>query len=194
VQKAFGITVASMIVLVGSRNPVKVEAARAAFSQYFTETELEVIGIEVSSGVSDQPLGDETFRGAENRALALKKRNDARNLNAHFFVGLEGGIMQVAQRWFAFGVVCIMDAMGRKAYGTPPFFELPRSVVDELLQGHAKELGEVMDTLIGEKKTKEKQGSVGYFTRGVMDRKAYYVAGVTVALIPFLNAELYLER
>jgi non-canonical (house-cleaning) NTP pyrophosphatase len=43
----------------------------------------------------------------------------------------------------------------------------------------------------GEKNTKQNQGAVGFFTRGVMSRKGYYVAGLTVALIPFLNADLY---
>ena len=181
-----------MKVLVGSRNPIKVAAVREAFAPYFPEP--EVIGLAVSTGVSVQPRDDETFRGAENRAAALKALNATQQLNADFFVGLEGGITHVVQRWFAFGVVCIMDTRGRKAYGTPPFFELPRSVIDELLQGRANELGEVMDALIGERNTKEKQGSVGYFTRGVMTRKAYYVAGVTAALIPFLNEALYLAR
>lgn len=181
-----------MKVLVGSRNPVKVAAVREAFAPYFLEP--EVIGFAVSSGVSAQPRGAETFRGAEQRAAAVKALNELQQLNAHFFVGLEGGITQVFQRWFAFGVVCIRDTRGRKAYGTPPFFELPRSVVEELLQGRATELGEVMDRLIGDTNTKEKLGSVGYFTRGVMTRKAYYVAGVTAALIPFLHEALYLDQ
>ena len=50
-----------------------------------------------------------------------------------------------------------------------------------------------LDTLIGERNTKERQGAVGHFTNGVMDRKAYYVAGLVVALIPFLNPDLYFE-
>jgi len=38
-----------------------------------------------------------------------------------------------------------------------------------------------------EQNTKQKQGAVGYFTKDVMDRKRYYVAGLTVALIPFFE-------
>jgi non-canonical (house-cleaning) NTP pyrophosphatase len=86
-------------------------------------------------------------------------------------------------------VICIVDDAGRVGYGTSPFFELPFDITEQLLAG--TELGEVMDHLIGEENTKEKQGAVGYFTKGVMDRRRYYVAGLTVALIPFLNAELY---
>ena len=164
-----------MKVLVGSRNPVKVEATKEAFSLYFDA--VEIVSIDVSSHVPDQPIEDETFEGAESRAVTLKLRNATENLKAQVFVGIEGGIKNVFQHWFAFGVVCVMDTAGRKGYGTTPFFELPESVSNELLKGKGTELGDVMDTLIGETNTKQKQGAVGYFTRGVINRKDYYVAG-----------------
>jgi inosine/xanthosine triphosphatase len=180
-----------MKVLVGSRNPVKLEATKDAFSKYFNA--VEVVGIGVNSKVSNQPIEDETFAGAENRAFELKKTNKERNFNAEFFVGIEGGIKRLFDRWFTFGVICIMDDKGRIGYGTSPFFELPSYITEELLKGKGIELSDVMDNLIGEKNTKEKQGAVGYFTKGVMDRKRYYVDGLTVALIPFLNKDLYFE-
>ncbi len=89
-----------------------------------------------------------------------------------------------------------MDDKGKIDYGTSPFFELPPRITKELLEGKGMiELGDVMDNLIGEKNTKQKLGAVGYFTKGVMDRKRYryYVDGLTVALIPFLNAGLCFE-
>lgn len=109
-------------------------------------------------------------------------------------MGIEGGIKNLTNLWFAFGVMCILDNTGRKSYGTTPFFELPQSISDRLLQEKGVELGDVMDTLIGDKNTKQKQGAVGYFTKGVMNRKEYYVAGLTVALIPFLNKTIYFKN
>ena len=178
-----------MKVLVGSRNPVKLEATEEAFSKYFDA--VEVVGISVNSEVSNQPIEDETFAGAKNRAFELKRINEERNFEAEFFVGIEGGIKKLYDSWFVFGVMCIMDDKGRIGYGTSPFFELPSHITEKLLKGI--ELGDVMDNLIGEKNTKEREGAVGYFTKGVMDRKRYYVAGLTVALIPFLNEGLYFE-
>ncbi|MBN1455106.1 MAG: inosine/xanthosine triphosphatase [Methanomicrobia archaeon] len=178
-----------MNVLVGSRNPVKVKATKEAFAQFFDA--VEVLALEVSSNVSAQPIEDETFEGAEHRAERLKALNTKQNLDAQFFVGIEGGIKKLRQRWFAFGVICILDAHGRSGYGTTPFFELPNSISSELMKEENVELGDVMDRVTGEKNTKQKQGAVGFFTRGVMSRKEYYVAGLTVALIPFLNADLY---
>jgi inosine/xanthosine triphosphatase len=181
-----------MKVLVGSRNPVKLEATKEAFSKYFDA--VEVVGIEVNSKVPNQPIDDETFAGAKNRAFELKRINKERNFKAEFLVGIEGGIKRLFDRRFTFGVMCIMDDKGKIGYGTSPFFELPSHISEELLKGKGTiELGDVMDSLIGEKNTKEKQGAVGHFTKGVMDRKRYYVDGLTVALIPFLNADLYFE-
>ena len=47
-----------MKILVGSQNPVKIEATKEAFLKYFEK--VEVMGIEVDSKVSSQPIGEET--------------------------------------------------------------------------------------------------------------------------------------
>ena len=59
--------------LLGSRNPVKLEVAERVFSKYFAE--VEIIGMEVDSKVSHQPINEEAFEGARNRALELGKIN-----------------------------------------------------------------------------------------------------------------------
>lgn len=179
-----------MKVLVGSENPVKIEAVKTAFTKYFDD--IEVIGINVSSKVSNQPINDEIFNGAENRALELKKINGERNLGARFFVGIEGGIKESFSRWFVFGGMCIMDDTGKIGFGTSPHFELPESIYKQLLNG--AELGDVTDKLTGEHNTKQKGGAIGFLTKDVMDRKNFYVPGLVVALIPFLNEKLYFEK
>lgn len=132
-----------MMVLVGSKNPVKIESVREAFSKYFDNP--EVLGMEADSKVSKQPVNSETYEGARNRALVqLSKENGMR---ADFFVGIEGGISEICSRWFAYGVMCIIDKNGRIGYGTSPHFELPASVTKELLAG--AELGELTDRITG---------------------------------------------
>lgn len=46
-----------MIVLMGTRNPGKIEGARQAFERYFDDVEVE--GIAVASDVGDQPVNEE---------------------------------------------------------------------------------------------------------------------------------------
>jgi inosine/xanthosine triphosphatase len=176
-----------MRALVGSVNPVKVAAVRDVFESHFPSVQVE--GIEVPSGVPAQPVGDDTFIGAENRAQALVSLNAQRGLGAEFCVGLEGGIAQHHARWFAFGAICIADAAGRLGFGASPLFELPPGVVDDLLGGN--ELGDVMDRLAGERNTKQRGGAVGTLTGGRITRRELYAQGVAMALIPFLNTALF---
>ncbi len=176
-----------MNILVGSKNPVKINAVREALSNYFQD--IEVTGIEVESGVSIQPVGDETFIGAKNRALNLKALDESNKINADLFVGIEGGISKEFDRWFAFGCMCIIDKSGNIGFGTSPHFQLPVLVVEKLLKG--TELGIVMDEIKNEENTKQKHGAIGYFTNGVMNRKELYIEGLKVAIIPFLHKDKY---
>jgi inosine/xanthosine triphosphatase len=178
-----------MRVLVGSANPVKIAAVRDVFEPHFPGVEVE--GIEALSGVPAQPVGDETFTGAENRAQALLSLNAEGALGAEFCVGLEGGIAQYHTRWFAFGAICVADTTGRLGFGVSPLFELPSGVVDDLLGGY--ELGHVMDRLAGEHNTKQRGGAVGILTGGRITRRELYAQGVAMALIPFLNKEMYFD-
>lgn len=176
-----------MEVLVGSENPVKIEAAREVFSKYFDQ--VKVTGIEVSSKVSAQPINEETFEGAKNRALELKKINEKVNLGADFFVGIEGGITKLYSKWFTLGVGCVIDNQGRIGYGVSPYFELPESIVEQLLSG--SELGQVMEKISGKDNIRQREGAIGFLSKGVMDRKNLYIHSLIVALVPFLNKDLY---
>ena len=178
-----------MKILVGSKNPVKIDSVEEAFSKYFTKVSVE--GIEVNSDVSIQPVNDETYTGAQNRALRLKEINDAQSLAADFFVGIEGGIVKQFNRWFAFGCMCIVDNENNIGFGNSPHFELPEFVVTKLLNGI--ELGDVMDKIMNEQNTKQKHGAIGFFTNGVMNRKELYVEGLKVAIIPFLHKEMFFK-
>lgn len=85
-------------VAVGSGNPCKIDSVRAAFESCFAGVaRVEVTPCpDASSGVSDQPVGDEeTKRGAENRALAALEiaSSSSSSGTIDFGVGLEGGVV-----------------------------------------------------------------------------------------------------
>ena len=85
-----------------------------------------------------------------------------------------------------------IDDKGRISFGTSPHFELPESIVKHLLNG--VELGNVMDKITGEYNTKQKRGAIGFFTKNIIDRKNLYVQSLVVALVPFINENLYFEK
>ncbi len=61
-------------IIVASTNPVKINAVLAGFRRMFPENSWTAQGLNVASGVADQPMGDEdTLTGARNRACAARE-------------------------------------------------------------------------------------------------------------------------
>ncbi|MDW7693148.1 inosine/xanthosine triphosphatase [Flammeovirgaceae bacterium SG7u.111] len=175
-----------MRIVIGSKNPVKINAAATGFSLVFDKLE-KAEGVNVPSGVSDQPMSsEETLLGARNRASNTKKMEP----EADFWVGIEGGIDVNAQgemEVFAWVVVLAKNGMEGKAK-TAVFFLPPK--VEELIN-EGMELGEADDLVFKRTDSKKKGGSVGILTKGIIDRERYYREAVVLALIPLMNEELY---
>ena len=175
----------TMKIAVASENPVKINAVKKAFSKFFTD--FEIISSKVKSGVSEQPLNWETVKGATNRVLRLKEIIPG----CDFYIGIEGGVMSYSDKGLAFGAIVISDSMSNTHIGFSPFFELPKSVSDRIFDG--EELGPVIDSISHETDTKKKSGAVGLFSDGITNRTEFYVSGVVMAILPFVN-KYYQEK
>ncbi|MDZ7604802.1 MAG: inosine/xanthosine triphosphatase [Cyclobacteriaceae bacterium] len=173
-------------VYIGSQNPVKIACTALAFQQVFDgKVAFTFIGESVPSGVNDQPHDDdETYQGAYNRALELKRIFP----DGSFFVGIEGGIEKTngAMNAFAWIVVLSDDMIGKSRTAT---FQLPLQI-DKMVEW-GLELGDATDILFNDQNTKIKGGTVGQLTSGIIDRTEYYRHAVVLALIPFVNTQLY---
>ncbi len=171
-------------IVVASTNPVKIAAALDGFRRMFPEASFEARGIAAPSGVSDQPMTDaETLQGALNRvAYACTAVPDA-----DYWIGLEGGIDERdgALECFAWIVATDGKLTGKSRTAT---FTLPEEVTRLVREG--MELGHADDVVFGRSNSKQQNGSVGLFTRDVIDRAAYYHQAVVLALIPFRNPDL----
>jgi inosine/xanthosine triphosphatase len=71
-------------------------------------------------------------------------------------------------------------------------FQLPPRIVDLINQG--VELGHADDMVFKRKNSKQGNGAVGILTHNIIDRVEYYRHAVILALIPFVNQELYKEN
>lgn len=173
------------LVIVGSKNPVKISCTEAAFHQAF-EGSFLVEGLNISSGVSEQPYGDEeTYEGAFNRA------NNAKLVfpEADYWVGIEGGVDLVEGEMHAFAWVVVIDKEGKVGKAKTSTFFLPKAIVELVESG--MELGEADDKVFQRINSKQENGAVGILTNGAVDRKEYYQQAVVLALIPFLQRDLY---
>ena len=176
-----------MKIVVGSKNPVKIEATRMAFERAFPDEEIEVVGKSVKSGVSDNPMTDEeTYTGAKNRAEALYKDF----LNEYdFFVGIEGGVDMLHEDMIAFAWIFIIYKDGRVNSTRSAFFKLPKKVAELVKQGY--ELGTADDMVFKDKNSKQKQGAVGILTKNILTRTSFYADTLIFTLIPFMWEDLY---
>ncbi len=173
------------LVLVGSKNPVKISCTEDAFTRAFNKSFL-VDGINAPSDVSEQPKGDkETLLGAKNRAHnSLKVFPEA-----NFWVGIEGGIDKDEYGMFAFAWIYILANNGKTSQSKTGTFYLPKAVADMVKDG--MELGKADDLVFEKENSKQQGGSVGILTHGVIDRSEYYRQAIILALIPFVNENLF---
>jgi inosine/xanthosine triphosphatase len=166
-------------IAIGSKNPVKIAAAQAILHQVFPEADF--ITVEVPSGVPEQPWGDEETRtGALNRARAAREQS-----RADYGLGLEGGVVETPSGLMTCAWCVMVDTQGRVGIGGGVHILLPAAVAAGLRRGG--ELGPLMDRLIGEDNTKQKQGAVGILTNGLSNRQTAYEQIVAMATGPFIT-------
>ena len=67
------------LIVVGSANPNKLLGVRKGTAKMFGKAGARVVGVDVQSGVSPQPFGEEALRGAKNRAHNARKHGDAQH-------------------------------------------------------------------------------------------------------------------
>jgi len=173
-------------VYIGSENPVKVECTKIGFETVFgKEPPFEFIGKSIHSNVSDQPMSnEETLTGAINRANNLQ----AEYPDGDYFVGIEGGIESIGEEMEAFAWI-VINGKGISGKAQTSTFQLPPRIVELINQG--VELGHADDMVFKRKNSKQGNGAVGILTHNIIDRIEYYRHAVILALIPFVNSELY---
>ena len=176
-----------MKIIVGSLNPVKLNATRNIMEKIYGE--IDISSKDVDSGVPDQPFGlYETIKGAVNRA---KKSYSS---DVDLSIGIESGLMQTPNtitgyidlQWCA-----IFD--GEKiTLGVSSGFEYPPEVVKEVLNG--VEVGDVMDRITGVANLGTKKGAVSHLSKDMLNRTENTEQCVLTAMIPRMNEEIYFIR
>ncbi|NCN03588.1 MAG: DUF84 family protein [Candidatus Pacebacteria bacterium] len=175
-----------MIIFVGSKNPVKINSVINAGSE--TWPELQVIGIDVPSGISEQPMSDEeTRQGATNRAKSvlikgLKTLSKEKIKNETILgVGLEGGAFKKTDNelWSTVWAT-VFDQEGNLYESNGARFKVPEIISKRILVG--EEMGPIMGSYFSDPNIKQKQGAIGAITKGFIDRTEEYTIIVKLAL------------
>ena len=135
-----------MKILMGTKNPGKIEGAKQAFEKYFDNVEIQ--GISVPSEVSNQPFNEEIIQGARNRVKNLKKYAIENNIEADFYISSEAGITNSLGVWIDINLAVVEDSEGLQSVGVSQGFPIPEKYIDEIRK---TELGKVMDKVFNGK-------------------------------------------
>ena len=171
-----------MKILMGTKNPGKIEGARQAFEKYFDDINIE--GISVDSNVSDQPVNEEIFQGAKN----LKAYAEKNNLEADFFIASEAGITDLLGDWIDINAVVIEDSKGFQSVGVSQGFPIPNKYIDEI---KSTELGKVMDKIFSGKELGKGKGGISFLTRDVVTRIELTKNAFVMALTSHINGDMW---
>lgn len=175
----------NMKVAIGSKNPVKIEAVKEAFEKVWPDRVFIFEGVDVLSGVSDQPMSDqESIKGATNRAKRAKEK-----INAEFGVGLEGGLQQIGKQWFDCGWIVVINNKNQIGTGSSVRIETPSKMMKHIHKG--MELGLVNDLIFNQQNTKHGTGHFGLMTNNAITRQAGYRDGIIMALARFIQPQLF---
>ena len=175
-----------MKILMGTKNPGKIEGARQAFEKYFDSVEIE--GISVESEVGNQPFNEEILQGAKNRIKNLKKYANNNNIKADFYIASEAGITNLLGEWIDINAVVIEDSKGFQSIGTSQGFPIPDKYIEEIKQ---TELGKVMDRLFRGKELGKGKGGISLLTKNEVSRIDLTRNAFIMALTSHINEDIW---
>lgn len=174
----------TLTVVVGSTNPVKVNAAKATLQRAFADADIEVHGLDAPSGVAAQPMTEaQTLQGARNRVSFCQQTQAA-----DIYVAFEGGVdeFEYGVATFAYVVVACADQI---SVGRTADLPLPRQFYQDLQAG--RELGDVLDERFNTSNVKQQGGAIGLLTNHFESRESAYQQALMLALAPILHAEWF---
>ena len=175
-----------MKIVVGSTNIPKTMAVEGSFNRAFPNDEIYVTGVSTESGVSSHPTSaQESIAGALNRLAQAKNHMPG----ADYYVGIEGGLLQVDHRMWEIGWVAIGNALGQIATGLSAGVELRGAILDAIING--EELDHVLEEKFDIHAAGNANGFYGLATNDLVTRQAAYEQGITFALAQFLHPEFY---
>ena len=175
-----------MKILMGTKNPGKIQGAKEAFEKYFDNVKIQ--GIAVESEVGDQPFNQEIVKGAKNRVKNLKKYAKENQLEPDFYISSEAGITNSLGEWIDINCAVIEDSKGFQSVGTSQGFPIPEKYIEEIKE---TELGKVMDKIFNGKELSKGKGGISYLTKDEVSRIDLTKNAFIMALTKHINGDIW---
>ena len=187
-----------LVIAVGSTRKPKLAAVREAdgakAGTLAPDIAIEILGVEVESGVNHTPLSrEESMRGARQRAVSLQKVAQQESKSWNYFVGLEGGLDSVVEngqrRVFLESWAYVSDGT-RGHFGRSGAVELPAELAEEVFD-QGTELSVAIDHFAGEVGIRDARGAWGVLSANQITRQEAFRVALIAAFAPFFNQAMY---
>lgn len=165
---------------VGSENMLKIDAVGNVLAKFFEEVVIRGVG--VTTSVPEQPRGDETRRGAMERARQALEDGD-------LGIGLEAGVFDTEDGLYDIQYCAIIDRRGRFTIGHGSGFRYPPEVAEKVKDGVP--VGAAFRELYGWEKDEKLIGAIGFLTKGALGRTELAEQAVMAAMVPRIRRDLY---
>ncbi|MCO5215296.1 MAG: inosine/xanthosine triphosphatase [Thermomicrobiales bacterium] len=172
-------------VAIGSCSQYKIDATRDAMRLVLPDEPLDVVSVDAASGVSAQPMSnEESIQGARNRArVALQATG------ADIAIGIENGLSEVDDVWFANTWIAAIDAHGGEGLASTIHRPVPPRLMTRIHSGW--ELSDAVREEIPAEVRERYVGLIGIITNGVLNRHDVLRDGIVVAMSSLLQSDLY---
>lgn len=121
-----------MKVAIATTSSEKIRGITEGFNRFYN-IEIDVTFQKVESGVSDQPFGYDTFKGALNRVNQIMKAQP----DCEYYVASEAGIEIFGNLFFNVQVVCIYDTKSQRyLYGKSHGWQIPSTDISIIKEGN----------------------------------------------------------
>lgn len=172
--------------IIGSNSPAKIKTAEKVITQItsLAGPDLSVTGFAADSGVGNTPRDQETFMGAQNRAIYCQ----AANPKADYWVGLESGLAKRYGHIFEEAWACVISKDGQTVYGYSSGLKVPDSVLARMADTQL-EHWQVMPTIRAEKGLEDEKDTWGNYTGNQLLREISLEEALRNALVQLFGPE-----
>lgn len=174
-------------IAVGSQNAVKVKAVAEEFSRLMP-LRTEVRGLDVPTGVPEQPRDAETLKGAQTRAIAARRAWP----ECDYAIGIEAGLVRFpgGEGYVEAQACVVVDRNGWETHGWGPAFHYPDWVTAKAVAGEM--VSDVLGPIANDPALGSTTGAIGYLSQGRLDRTALSRIAVLMAFVPRFRRDLYI--
>lgn len=173
-----------MKIAIWTMSPPKVEAIKEAIEKciYFKWENIEIIPLKVESNISDMPISlEENMNWARNRANNCKKE-----VEADFYIWMEGWTNMVEDKAYLFWVVYILDNSWKWHFGFSNMMEVPEFFREKIYDGWL-ELWPVLTEASWEQWASQKWWAFWHWSDDILTRKDQFMFAFLSAIPAFYN-------